>query len=108
MKTLTPSKRLVLYKKALKYFEIAKKRDDINHQQYMGLCSFFSNELKTDIEPRLMIKLFPEIWKQNPLKDKFRFSLRFWWDIDDYDSRINALKKAIKSVNIQMQKTIVK
>lgn len=99
--------RRTIYKKALKYF-LRLKSDNYNAFNNGGIC-YAIREAMNDTAVYYDLAKFPEleiIKKGSNLGNGT--VLNYWWDVNDYDARVNALKRAIKLVPIMNLKLTFK
>ena len=89
----------------VKIYERAKKFYSLHHlDYYYGMC-FCISESIGKLEYVLNKTNFPEFFALKPKNKKIS---EYWWDIEDYEIRIQMFDKLINDLNDEIYKTIQK
>ncbi len=90
--------------------EILKKAKDLflRHSEYWGMChcirlSYLNKEVGSgDLAPNPSY-MFPKFNREFLEAPKNRYSMAYWWDTSDRESRIKAFDKLIKYYEVNGQ-----
>lgn len=92
---LSPKQRWDIYQTALAWYHL--------HGIFRGVCGLLFDIAYLTSEPTedLVQKVFPEFYAQRPKKVPNKDG--YWWKKEDVESRIEALKQAIKLVEEKLK-----
>ena len=95
---LTKEEKLRIYREALAYFENEKADPPGDGDIGMGMCPKLKNLCNEPISQIELPNYFPEWYSLRPTLEQRReltCDSVFWFELDDWDSRIEVLTKAI-------------